>query len=130
MERRTGENSLESFWTPLTSHHKYILMFCFICDKIYWNLTEYTNCDSFHFGLSWLLSKVLYMSFDRFLLAVESRDLSQVDKSIIRVSTFSILQNFNFWMIKLTKTPTLPNCQVPKSFFWYNCKFYHSNIKK
>jgi hypothetical protein len=36
------------------------------------------------------------MSFDRFLLAVESRDLSQADKSIIRVSSFSILQNFNF----------------------------------
>ena len=28
---------------------------------------------------------VLYMSFDRFLLAVESRDLSQADKKIIRV---------------------------------------------
>ena len=26
------------------------------------------------------------MSFDKFLLAVESRDLSQADKSIIRVS--------------------------------------------
>ena len=41
-------------------------------------------------------SEVLYMSFDRFLLAVESRDLSQADKIIIRVSSFSILQNFNF----------------------------------
>ena len=29
------------------------------------------------------------MSFDRFLLAVESRDLSQADKSNIRVSSFS-----------------------------------------
>ena len=29
-----------------------------------------------------------YMLFDRFLLAVESRDLSQTDKSIIRVSSF------------------------------------------
>ena len=77
-----GEISLESFWTPLTSHHKYILMFCFICDKIYWNLTEYTNCDSFHFELSWLLSKVLYMSFDSFLLAVELLDLSQADKNL------------------------------------------------
>ena len=28
------------------------------------------------------------MSFDRFLLAVESRDVSQADKSIIRVSSF------------------------------------------
>ena len=31
---------------------------------------------------------VLYMSFDKFLLAVESRDLSQADKSILRVSSF------------------------------------------
>ena len=32
-------------------------------------------------------TKVLYMSFDRFLLAVESRDLSQADKSIIKECT-------------------------------------------
>ena len=32
--------------------------------------------------------QVLYMSFDKFILAVESRDLSQADKSIIRVSSF------------------------------------------
>ena len=34
------------------------------------------------------LTKVLYMSFHRFLLAVESRDLSQADKSIIIVLSF------------------------------------------
>ena len=45
------------------------------------------------------------MSFDRFLLAVESRDISQADKRIIRVSSFSILQNFNSWMIKFTAIP-------------------------
>jgi hypothetical protein len=28
------------------------------------------------------------MSFDKFLLAVESHDLSQADKSIIRLSSF------------------------------------------
>ena len=33
-------------------------------------------------------TKVLYMCFDKFLLAVESRDLSQADKSIIMVSSF------------------------------------------
>ena len=49
-----------------------------------------------------IVYRVFYMSFDRFLLAVESRDLSQADKRIIRVSSFSILQNFNFWMIKFT----------------------------
>ena len=56
---------------------------------------------------------VLYMSFDKFLLAVESRDLSQADKNIIRVSSFSILQNFDFWMIKFTVIPKkiLGTCQ-------------------
>jgi hypothetical protein len=34
------------------------------------------------------LCKVLYMSLDKFILAVESRDLSQADKSIIRESSF------------------------------------------
>ena len=33
--------------------------------------------------------RVLYMSFDKFLLAVESPDLSQADKSIIGVSSFT-----------------------------------------
>ena len=28
------------------------------------------------------------MSFDKFLLAIESRDLSQADKSIMKVSSF------------------------------------------
>ena len=32
--------------------------------------------------------KVLYMSFDRFLLAVESCDLSQADKSIKKIVFF------------------------------------------
>ena len=31
----------------------------------------------------------------------------------------------NFWMIKLTKTSILPNCQVSNSFLVY-CKCYHS----
>ena len=35
-----------------------------------------------------MVTKVLYMSFDRFLLAVESRDLSQADKILIRMSFF------------------------------------------
>ena len=37
--------------------------------------------------------QVLYMSFDRFILAVESRDLSQAGKSIIRVSSFPKLSD-------------------------------------
>ena len=36
-----------------------------------------------------VITMVLYMSFDRFLLSVESHDLSQADKSNIRVFSFS-----------------------------------------
>ena len=39
------------------------------------------------------MTQVLYMSFDRFLLAVESRDLSQADKILIRVSSFPKLSD-------------------------------------
>ena len=38
-----------------------------------------------------LLKKALNMSFDRFLVAVESCDLSQADRSMIRVSSFQKL---------------------------------------
>ena len=44
------------------------------------------------------------MCFARFLLAFESRDLSQAEKSVIRVSSFSILQNFNLKFIVILKT--------------------------
>ena len=45
------------------------------------------------------------MSFDKFLLAVESRDLSQADKSIIRKSSF------------------------PKAVFeWYNLQLYQKKL--
>ena len=51
---------------------------------------------SSHFEALYIARKtfeVLYMSFDKFLLAVESRDLSQADKSIIRVSSFPKLSD-------------------------------------
>ena len=41
-------------------------------------------------------ARVLYMSFDKFLLAVESRDLSQADKSIIIVSSFPNFPKLQF----------------------------------
>ena len=70
-----------------------------------------------------IVSEVLYMSFDKFLLAVESHDLSQADKSITRVSSFSILQNLNFWMIKFTV--------IPKKTIWNLAIWlYHSKICK
>ena len=51
---------------------------------------------TFIFGFKVVFSmhiRVLYMSFDKFLLAVKSRDLSQADKSIIRVSSFPKMSN-------------------------------------
>ena len=47
----------------------------------------------FSFFASAMYTMVLYMSFDRFLLAVESRDLSQADKSIKIVSSFPKLSD-------------------------------------
>jgi hypothetical protein len=61
------------------------------------------------------------MSFDRFLLAVESRDLSQADKRIIRVSSFSILQNFKFLNDKIysyNKKNYLALANLAKLMFW------------
>ena len=40
-------------------------------------------CVQFHFHENLIETMVLYMSFDKFLLAFELRDLSQAEKSII-----------------------------------------------
>ena len=49
-----------------------------------------------------------------------------------RQKSWAILQNFNSWMIKVTKTPILLNCQVPNVYFCislqdiYNCSAFSS----
>ena len=77
------------------------------------------------------------MSFDKFLLAVESRDLSQSDKGIIKVSSFSKLflndktysyTNKNIWHLEFGKIYVLVNFIIQKfarlkskhfsQFFW------------
>ena len=62
-------------------------MFCFSWIISWWKEMLHENFCTFC-KISYFLSKVLYMSYDKFLLAVESCDLSQADKSIIRVSSF------------------------------------------
>ena len=63
-------------------------------------LSTVTLNSSTELTVSTNVSMVLYMSFDKFLLAVESRDLSQADNSIIRVPSLTKLsdlrQNFFF----------------------------------
>ena len=63
------------------------------------------------------------MSFDRFLLAAESRDLSQADKSIIRVSSFSILQNLVTLISKKKPFGTWPFGKID----FYHSKFAESS---
>ena len=64
--------------------------------------------------------KLLYMCFDRFILAFDSRDLSQADKSITRVYYFP---SFNFWMINYSYTQK----SYLAKLFW---SFYHSKFCK
>ena len=53
----------------------------------------YTTGQVLSEGAPLFSSRVLFMLFDRFLLAVESRDLSQADKILIRVSSFPKLSD-------------------------------------
>ena len=60
---------------------------------------------------------VLYMSIDKFLLTVESRDLSQADKSIIRVPSFPKLF-LNDKIYSYTKKSYLALGNLAKLVFW------------
>ena len=42
---------------------------------------------------------------------------------------WSIWQNFNYWLIKMTKTQISPNFYVPNGFFVCITKSYHSRIE-
>ena len=57
------------------------------------------------------------MSFDRFLLAVESRDLSQADKSNIRVSFFQSCV-MGSRIVDYTKENYLSHVNLAKLMFW------------
>ena len=80
------------------------LQFGLICLKILsWMWTK-----SFTLLLN-CVAKVVYMSFDKFLLAVELRDLSQADKSIIRASSFP----------KLFLNDNIYSYVYPKKTIWH-----------
>ena len=87
-----------------------------ICNPIstYININSLASVSEIH---SLLSSKVLYMSFDKFLLAVESLDLSQADKSIIRVSSFPKLF-LNDEIYSYTKKNYLALGNLAKLMFW------------
>ena len=63
------------------------------------------------------ITQVLYMSFDKFILTVESRDLSQADKSIIRVFSFQKLF-LNDKIYSYTKKTTIWHNYLAKLMFW------------
>ena len=58
------------------------------------------------------------MSFDKFLLAVESRDPSQADKSIIRVSSFPK----RFLNGKIYSSATHDTALGKKTLLYYSCQ--------
>ena len=74
-------------------------------NNIPWGLSIMEQRETSH-------TRVLHMCFERFLLAFESRDLSQADKRITRVSSFP---SFNFWMINYSYT------QKSYLALWQNC---------
>ena len=81
---------------------------------------------------------VLYMSFDKFLLAVESRDLFQADKSIIRVFSFPkssdgfselLFLSLNNWGLNFLQNESSQSSQIHlsteklrKMFTFQSCK--------
>ena len=71
-----------------------------------------------HFlGQEWETKVLRDMSFNKFLLAVESRDLTQADKSIIRVSSFPKLF-LNDKIYSYTKNNYLALGNLAKLMFW------------
>ena len=70
----------------------------------------------------WILSESQIFCNEIKILNPGSRDISQK----LRQTKCLI---FDFWMIRLTKTPILPNCQVQNSFFWYDIHFDLQTLK-
>ena len=62
------------------------------------------------------LSKVLYMSFDKFLLAAESHDLSQADKVIIRMSYFPSWEACTFCKMNALNPLRFTSTEISRKF--------------
>ena len=72
------------------------------------------------------------MSLDRVFLAVESHDLPQADKIIIRVSSFPKLSDGYFWMTKFVVVPKklVGSWQFGKIGVWSILSFKICKIEK
>ena len=80
---------LENDMKDLFVRHSYLAMTQGRILKKIEGMNERVNNIESSIGMFYLqLSNVLYISFDRFLLAVESRDLSQTDKNIENILSF------------------------------------------
>ena len=80
---------LENDMKDLFVRHSYLAMTQGRILKKIERMNERVNNIESSIGMFYLqLSKVLYISFGRFLLAVESRDLSQTDKNIEIILSF------------------------------------------
>ena len=91
---------------------------------------------SFFFLCLTLLYVPLLKSFDVHLAVstcleyVENIFSHSLKKSLARetdtINSGTILQNFNFGMLKFNQTPILPNCTSTK---WHFCTSHHSRIE-
>ena len=82
-----------------------------------WQLTAWSNFEPGH-------CLVLYMSYDKFLLTVESRDLSQ---AIIQVSSFPKLF-LNNKVYSYTKNNYLALGNLAKVMFWSILSFKNLQV--
>ena len=78
------------------------------------NISAISGVDPTHFSLGLDFSVKIILSIQSNFLWPEK---------LTHRKSWAILQNFHSFVIKLTKTHILPNCQVPNVFL-YKCKFW------
>ena len=127
------QESRVGIWNELIFLPKMITVIGWIITGISWGIVLVTMPFSLCvcFKVSYSPHSLQYLATEYGLEYVQnifSRSLKKTSHQRKLRQTKCLL--FNFWMIKLTKTTILPNCEVPNGFFWYNCKFYHSKFDK
>ena len=68
-----------------------------------------------------------HQAFEGHIFCTEIKILNPGSRDISQKLRQTKCLLFNFWMIRLTKTPILPNCQVQNSFFF--CIIVHFNLQ-
>ena len=84
-----------------------------------WDRVDYHKVSSFP-KAEWWVAELFFWSFNNWgwnFLQNECSQFSQIYLSPEKLTKMFTFNLANFWMLKLAKTSTLPNYQVPNSFF-------------